>query len=140
MMRHTLLASALLASGLMAMPASAMAGNENQSTGEEKLAKMLAGRTAGKPQECINQQLIRSSRIINRTAIVYEMSNGTYYVNRPASGANFLRDNLILVTSTQSSQLCGVDIVRLVDNSSGMSMGSIGLGKFIPYPRAEKAK
>ena len=136
-MRHTLFTSALLAVGLAAAPVTAMAGNKAQSTGEEKLAKMLAGRTAGKPQDCINQQLIRSSTIINRTAIVYEMSNGTYYVNRP-NGANFLHDNLILLTSTQSNQLCGVDIVRLVDNSSGMTMGSVGLGKFIPYPRPDK--
>ena len=140
MMRHALIMPALLAFGLFVMPATAMADKSGPTKQEERLAKMLEGRTPGKPVDCISQQLIRSTTVLNRTAIVYEMSNGTYYVNRPASGANFLHDNLILVTSTQTNQLCGVDIVRLVDSSSGMSMGSIGLGKFIPYPRPAKAK
>jgi len=139
-MRRALIAPALLALGLASMPMAAQADQPRSVKQEERLAKMLAGRTAGKPVDCINQQQIRGSTVLDRTAIVYEMNNGTYYVNRPKSGANFLNDNLILVTSTQINRLCSVDIVRLVDSGSGMSMGSVGLGPFIPYPRPPKAK
>ena len=139
-MRPILLAPALFALASLALPATAMANKASAPNYEEKLAKILKGRTAGKPVDCINQQLVRSTRVINRTAIVYEMSNGTYYVNRPNSGANFLRDDLVLVTSTHNMQLCSIDVVHLVDNSHGMTMGSLGLGKFIPYPRPAKTK
>ena len=139
-MRPALLAPALLGLATLALPATAMADKSPPVSGDEKLAKMLAGRTAGKAEDCINQQLVRNTRIINRTAIVYEMNNGTYYVNRPTSGANFLRDDLILVTSTHNMQLCSIDVVRLVENGQGMSMGSVGLGKFIPYNRPAKTK
>ena len=122
-MRRALIAPALLALGLASMPMAAQADQPRSVKQEERLAKMLAGRTAGKPVDCINQQQIRGSTVLDRTAIVYEMNNGTYYVNRPKSGANFLNDNLLLVTSTQINRLCSVDIVRLVDSGSGMSMG-----------------
>jgi hypothetical protein len=58
-----------------------------RSTGaaEAKLAKLLEGRTAGAPVDCINQRLIASSQIIDKTAIVYRMPGGALYVNRPTA-------------------------------------------------------
>lgn len=106
---------------------------------EARLAKITAGRVAGEPVDCIQQHQISSTEIINRTAIVYRMNNGTIYVNRPASGATFLSKGDILVTDTRSSQLCDVDIVRLLDSSARMPSGTVGLGKFIPYPRGRRA-
>ena len=38
-------------------------------TGEEKLAKMLEGREAGQPQKCIMARPVRSTKIIDGTAI-----------------------------------------------------------------------
>jgi len=117
----------------------AFAGTANAAsprpTPQAQLAKITAGRTAGKPVSCLRLNDIRSSRIINGTAIVYEGQNGTLYVNTPPSGASFLRDGLTLVTDTHSDQLCNVDIVRLVDMPMHMQAGSIGLGMFVPYAR-----
>jgi hypothetical protein len=106
---------------------------------EARLAKITAGRTAGAPVDCIQQHQISSTEIINRTAIVYKMDNGTVYVNRPSSGANFLGRSDVLVTNTHSPQLCSVDIVRLVDSSAHMPTGSVGLGKFVPYPKPPRS-
>lgn len=106
---------------------------------EAQLAQMVAGRTAGSPVDCLRLNDIRSSRIINRTAIVYEGQNGTLYVNRPSSGAAFLRDGLTLVTDTHTDQLCGIDTVQLMDMSARMPSGSVGLGQFVPYPRPPRA-
>lgn len=130
-----LLSAALLATGVQAQAAS-----KPRETGEEKLAKAIEGRIAGKPVSCINFRDIRSSRIISGTAIIYEGNNGTLYVNRPASGASTLRDGDALVTRTSLSQLCNVDIVRLLDTSSRFERGSVGLGEFVPYPRVKAAK
>ena len=106
---------------------------------EVQLAKITDGRTAGAPVDCIYQRDISSTQIIGRTAIVYKMNNGTIYVNRPDSGANFLDRDDVLVTNTHSSQLCSIDIVRLLDSGSHFPSGSVGLGKFVPYPRTPRS-
>ena len=101
---------------------------------ETRLAKVLEGRVAGKPVECIQQHRIQSSEIFEKTAILYK-SGSTWYVNRPASGGSFLDRNDVLVTNTHSPNLCSIDIVRLLDSGSHFSSGSLGLGKFVPYTR-----
>ena len=40
-------------------------------TGEEKLAKMLEGRVAGEPRNCINTRVNSESEVIDGTAVVY---------------------------------------------------------------------
>ena len=128
-----LLAAALILTGTGAAQAS------TQQAPNAELAKAVEGRTAGAPVSCIMLNQIRSSRIISRTAIVYEMSNGKLYVNQPTSGAQSLRRDLALVTDTRSPQLCSVDIVRLFDSAARMTVGTIGLGEFVPYARPAPA-
>jgi hypothetical protein len=106
---------------------------------EARITKITAGRTAGTPVDCIYLNQISSTEIIADTAIIYRMNNGTIYVNRPDSGATFLDRSDILVTDTHSPQLCNVDIVRLIDSTSRMPNGSVGLGKFVPYPRIRQS-
>ena len=118
---------------LLAVPATAA-----QLQPEEEIARALAGRVAGKPTDCIYQRNIRSSRIIDGTAILYEMNDGSIILNRPTSGADFLRRDLALVTKSYSDQLCGVDIVRLYDPVARFESGSIGLGPFVPYRKADR--
>lgn len=48
---------------------------------EQQLARILQGRVAGKPVNCVDLQNIRSTQIIDRTAIVYG-AGSTIYVNR----------------------------------------------------------
>ena len=133
-MRAFLSSIALLS--LLAMVAAAHAAKDNSP--EARLARALEGRVAGKPVDCLYLRDIRSSQIIDRTAILYEGRGGTYYVNRPESGAQSLSSGDVLVTDTHSPQLCSIDIVHLYDSSSRMQNGVVGLGKFIPYdkPRA----
>ena len=101
---------------------------------EQKLAKMLDGRVAGEPRDCIYLPSIRGSRIVDKTAIVYDAGR-TLWVNRPRSGANSLDDDDILVTNLygSGSQLCSIDIVRLHDRTSFFYSGFVGLGEFVPY-------
>lgn len=103
-------------------------------TAEARLTKALEGRQAGKPVDCIPQHQIQSTEIFERTAILYRVGS-TLYVNRPESGANFLDRNDVLVTDTHNSNLCSIDIVRLLDSGSRMQSGSLGLGKFVPYKK-----
>jgi hypothetical protein len=130
--KSLVLLPALAATAILAgQPAAAQPNTK----AEQQLEKTLAGRSAGTPVDCIRQMDIRSSRIFDRTAILYEMNNGTYYLNRPPNGASSLSSGDVMVTDTHSPNLCSVDIVRFQDQSTHMQTGSVGLGKFVPYTK-----
>lgn len=124
----TIIAAAAIAAG----PAAA----KEKLAPEAQLEKMLEGRVAGEPQNCINLTSARSSTIIDGTAIVYR-AGSTLWVNRPKGGAESLDDDDILVTKTIGSQLCSIDTVQLRDRTSHMYAGFVSLGEFVPYRRAK---
>ncbi|MBU6266048.1 MAG: hypothetical protein KGN34_00825 [Sphingomonadales bacterium] len=125
--------STVLVSLVAALALGAPAVAKERLTGEQELAKLLEGRTAGKPTDCISLLSARNSTIIDKTAIVYD-DGRTLWVNRP-NNADSLRSDDILVTKTSMSQLCRLDTVHLHDRSSHMWNGFVGLEKFVPYTR-----
>jgi hypothetical protein len=100
---------------------------------EQRLARILEGRVAGTPVDCVNLQNIRSTQIIDRTAIIYD-AGSTIYVNRPRH-AQSLDQWDTLVTNLHSSRLCSIDVVQLYDASSRTWTGSVFLSAFVPYKR-----
>lgn len=132
-MRH-LIPALFAAAALAAVPAAASA--REKLTPEAKLEKLLEGRVAGEPQNCLPLTSSASSQIIDKTAIVYRVGS-TLWVNRPKGGADSLDDDDILVTKTSGSQLCSIDVVQLHDRSSHMYSGFVSLGEFVPYRRAK---
>ncbi|WP_295633298.1 hypothetical protein [Novosphingobium sp.] len=132
---HSLALAAAVTVGVLGLASTADA--RSRLTGEEELAKALAGREAGKPVDCIYLPTITSSHIIDRTAIVYE-SGRTLYVNRPRNGADQLNDSDIMVLNLHSSQLCSIDIVHLHDQTSHFTTGFVNLGEFVPYTKPKK--
>nr|WP_244646486.1 hypothetical protein [Sphingomonas sp. CFBP 8760] len=121
-----------LAAVVLATPAVAA----HRDTPDVQLQKALEGRVAGKPVNCISLSSTNSSRIIDGKAIIYRVG-GRLYVNEPRSGAASLRDDDILVTRTFSSQLCSVDMVRLIDRGSRFPRGFVSLGQFVPYTKVK---
>ena len=126
-----------------AIPATAQTAKSDRAAAAQarydaKLAKALEGRVAGEPVRCIDLRSIRSSTIIDKTAIIYEVGN-KLYLNRPAGGASSLDSDDVLVTKTSSSQLCDIDIVRLIDRTNHFPTGFVNLGKFVPYSKPAKA-
>ena len=130
-MRKTI-ATVLAAATVLSLAASADARPKIAS--EAKLAKMLDGRVAGEPQDCIFLPSIRGTRVIDKTAIVDDAGR-TLWVNRPRSGAESLDDDDVLLTRLHSSSLCSIDIVELRDRYSHIYGGFVGLGEFVPYKR-----
>jgi hypothetical protein len=126
----------LAAAGAM-MLAGTAADARPRLTGEEQLAKLLEGRVAGQPVNCINLPNVQSSRVIDKTAIVYG-SGSTIYVQRPKSGASSLNSDDILVTQLTTSQLCNIDVVQLRDRNGWFWRGFVALDKFVPYTRPAK--
>ncbi len=107
-------------------------------TPDIQMTKLLAGRVAGKPVNCISLTGSQSSQIIDGKAIVYRVG-GRLYVNTPRSGASTLNDDDILVTRTIGSQLCSIDTVDLIDRASRIQRGFVILGQFVPYEKPKRA-
>ena len=101
---------------------------------EEELARAIQGRVAEAPVQCIDLHRVRSSRIINGTAIVYD-AGSVIYVNRPENGADQLNQWDTMVTRTPSTRLCSVDTVTMIDRASQNFTGVVFLGDFVPYRR-----
>lgn len=131
------LAAALAAGSLLL--AGAAADAKPRLTPEQQLEKTLEGRVAGEPVSCIYLPRVNTTRIYDKTAIVYD-AGSTIWVNRPESGASTLDDNDIMLTTPFGSQLCNVDIVRMIDRNVGFWRGSVGLGQFVPYTKAKAPK
>ena len=129
-----LIQTLIAAAAVVATPALARHGDSP----DVQLQKLLIGRVAGKPTNCINLPGVTSSHIIDGKAIVYRVG-GTLYVNEPRSGASSLRDNDVLVTSTLGGQLCSIDTVRLIDRASHFPHGFVSLGEFVPYKKVKPA-
>lgn len=126
-----------LSAVLVLAASGAQAADQPNAEGEAKLAKLLEGRVAGKPVDCINLRAMDNSEIIDGTAIVYKGPGGRLYVNRPRGGADWLRSDDVLVTKTLTAQLCKVDPVTLVDSLSRFPRGFVNLGDFVPYTKAK---
>lgn len=124
----------LLGAAVIAAPA--IAGE--RLSPEAKLQKLLDGRVAGTPVDCITLSSVSSSQIIDGKAIVYRVG-GRLYVNEPRSGADQLNDDDVMVTKTFGSQLCSIDTVHLVDSTTRFPRGFVQLGKFVPYSKVKKA-
>ena len=125
----------------LASAAALLAGTALQAkerlTGEQQLAKLLEGRVAGEPVSCIPLHRTSTTRIIDRTAIVYDAGR-TIYVNRPRHPES-LDDDDIMVTHLHTNQLCRLDTVRLHDRSAFWYSGFVGLEDFVPYTRVARA-
>jgi len=102
--------------------------------GEARLARALEGRVAGEPVDCIPLSHIRSSQVIDDTAILYDVGS-VVYVNRPEAGRESLNQWDALVVRPFGPRLCSIDSVRVYDTSARMVTGIVFLGEFVPYRR-----
>lgn len=127
----TLLAAA---AALVAGPAVAGKGLDR----EAELARAIGDRVAGPAVDCIDLHRVRGSHIIPGTAIVYD-AGGVIYVNRPRNGAESMRPWDIMINRLQTSRLCSIDTVELVDQGSNMMTGIVFLGEFVPYRRVQSS-
>ncbi len=125
----TLLTGAALA---LAGTTAASAGNAEEN--EAKLARMLEGRTAGEPVNCISA--LRSNRIevIEHVGIVYD-AGSTIYVARPTDARQLGRNDVVVIERF-GGQLCTNDVIRTVDRYQGYTTGAVFLEEFVPYTKA----
>lgn len=93
--------------------------------------------TAQETTECIQLHQVRSTRVIDRIGIAYEMPNRKVWLNRPKWGASMLKEYLVMVTRGDRNTLCSGDIVRFMDSSPVGFLGAVALGPFVRYSNNE---
>lgn len=106
--------------------------------GEEKLARLLEGRVAGTPQNCIRDFINTRVTTIDDTAYVYGRGR-TIYVQRTRNANQIDRDDILVVRRVGSSRLCRTDFIQTIDRYAGFFTGGVQFDQFIPYTRVEDA-
>ena len=139
---YAALCAAGAAFALMASPA--LAQNDDASEepvemtkGEKRLAKLLEGRVAGEPQNCIRSFPTARFKTIDKTAYVYGSGN-TIYVQR-TTRPDRIDNNDTLVTRRfgGGSQICRQEIRSTIDPVSGIFTGAVIFEDFVPYTRVK---
>lgn len=129
---------ALLAAG----PVLADEGNSDQaevkemSKGEQRLAKMLEGREAGAPLDCITTHPSNSMVTIADTAYVYGRGN-VIYVQRTEDPEGIDRNDVLVTRRHNGTRLCRLDIASTVDRHAGFFTGNVRFAQFVPYTRVK---
>lgn len=130
----------LAAAAVLAVLVSSGAQAEN-AKGQERLAKLLEGRTIRAGLPCLETRKIITTEIVTGTAIVYRLRGSqTLYVNIPTAGLDDLNSNNA-VTVGQTQTLCEGNSIFVGDNGGHGAApgytGSIRLGEFVPWVKDE---
>lgn len=126
---------ALVAAAVSNAPAKEM---ERSPKAEQKLAKALAGRTAGAPVNCIpNFQGKARMEVVDDWTILFREGDTVYVQNTQGRCNRISNGGYALVTRQYGSQqLCAGDINQLVEPTTGIQGGSCVYGQFVPYRKA----
>lgn len=103
---------------------------------EAKYTKLIAGKTPGKPVDCIDTRFTSPQLSAAGDRLVYRVSNQLVYVSDTGGGCSGVARGDTLVTRQFQTRLCRGDIARTVSLPAGIDTGSCALGSFVPYTSA----
>jgi hypothetical protein len=129
----TLRVSSLIAisAGALLLSSTAPAGQSASPSAAEDLAKALAGRTAGKPVDCISER--SKMHIVDDWTILYR-DRSIVYVQKPRGGCHGLSNGMSLIRDQfGTTRMCEGDINQIVDLRTGFGTGACVYSKFVPY-------
>lgn len=101
---------------------------------QARIAKTLAGMTAGKPQDCIDRDRMGETQGYPDTILYIEGRNKVWRNDTIGSCSGLASDDLMVVKSV-SSRLCRGDTVTTRSRLGGMQTSSCALGQFTPYSK-----
>ena len=129
-------AALTLMSAAPAIADDASVDDQELSKGEARLAKMLEGRVAGEPVNCINSLGHQRITTIDDTAYVHGRGN-TIYVQRTTRPQDIDRDNVLVIQRFGGTQLCRQDVANTVERYTGIFTGAVRFEEFVPYTRVD---
>jgi hypothetical protein len=127
----------MLAAGLIGLCACATASEPTQrsASAQRQYDNLMAGKVPGKAEKCLPTYRSSDMTVIDDDTILFR-DGRTVYVNNPPGGCmNLHQSGRALVTRNFGPQLCRGDLATVVDNTSGITVGSCSLGDFVPYRR-----
>ncbi|MCL6698962.1 hypothetical protein LZ496_09230 [Sphingomonas sp. NSE70-1] len=128
---RTSMLTAVSAAIVLAGTASVLAQQSTNPETTQKLAKALAGRTAGHPVNCINER--SKMQIIDDGTILFR-DGGIVYVQQPRGGCYGLTTGMSLIRPAYgTTRLCSGDINNIVDVRTGFGAGACVYSEFVPY-------
>jgi hypothetical protein len=94
-------------------------------------------RAVGEPVRCVSLSQIRSTNVVDNSTIDFKMAGGKTYRNSLPHSCPGLKYEDRFSYRTSLSQLCNVDIVRVLHNYGGQLQEGVGcgLGKFQPVEK-----
>jgi len=102
-----------------------------------ELDKLLAGRVAGEPVDCVQTDNHGAGNltIIDGVGLVYRRGD-TIYLNRTANPETLDWNDLLVTEPFSGSRLCRHDRVYTHDRTSYGRTGVVFLDRFVPYRKA----
>jgi ABC-type Fe3+-hydroxamate transport system substrate-binding protein len=133
-MRTILVASA--AAVLLAACSTATEPPVRSAQDQAKYLKLIDGRVAGAPLNCLPSFEANDMRVIDDQTIVFgERTSRVYVANLRSPCDNVGQPGFALVTRTPGTGMCSGDIATVVQTTSGITAGSCVIGTFTPYTR-----
>jgi hypothetical protein len=101
---------------------------------ENATEDVLAEVAFGDPVDCVNTQRIRRTDVLSDREILFYTSGSGVYLNKLPHRCSGLRWADAFSYEVRGSQLCHIDLIRVVDTmGAGIRPGvACGLGKFLP--------
>jgi hypothetical protein len=123
-------AAALGAAAVVAAPAQKPAKPDRDRIAYEKL---LAGKTPGPAQNCIDTRWTRPQLTAYQGKLLYRVSKKLVYVTDTGGGCEAVTRGDTIVTRQFQTQLCRGDIAQTVNLPARIPSGSCAMGDFVPY-------
>lgn len=118
-----------------AVLAAAPAASADRSKDAAAVDRATAGRTAGKPIDCITRARTGDDFQVAGRTLIFRSNSRTTYLNEVSPGCDTKLSQQALVFRSISSRLCRGEIAQVVDLMGGAGGGSCTLGQFVPYTR-----
>jgi hypothetical protein len=127
----------VLAIGVLAL-SPAHAKHALAAQGEAKVAKLIAGRTAGMPVGCIDTayRIPDGLQVIDGVGVVYDAGK-TIYLARATHPETLRWTDRAAVDRADPMRLCAGDRILTRDRETGLQTGVVFLQDFVPYTKAD---
>lgn len=122
------------------MPLLALAGCYDGSARSAPVNAVPGARVVGEPVNCLSLTSYRETRIRDDRTIDFIGTGGRVWRNTLPFSCPGLRANDAFSHEATNSQICNVDVIRVLYQGGGPRLGpSCGLGQFVPVELAPAA-
>ena len=127
---------------ITAVSAAACATTASDEISEKAAARLAEFEATGETQACLSTSQIRQITPLDERHFLIRTGVNDYYLNVTSRCASAHRSNYRIQYQLTNNRLCRNQIITVVDNTTGITAGSCGLGDFErlePIAEDEKA-